>query len=292
LALFLKKTDHYIATFLQRSFLYIRVVKKTNMVEKFVLITGASKGLGKAFAETFASKNKNLILIALENDGLEDVAKEIRQNFNVKVYTIETNLAKPEAVYKLANEINSKFELEYLINNAGIGGTSNFSEASVEQIEELLMINVRALSLLTRLLLPNLMRQQSRAYILNVASMASFCPMTFKAVYSASKAYVYYFSRALAEELKKTNVFVSVVHPGPMKTNHEVTKNIERQGRMAKMYGLITPEKTAIIAIRQLENEVAFIVPGWFNWWNWIIMRLIPIKFQLFMGYKISAKEI
>jgi uncharacterized protein len=292
LALFLKKLHHFIATFLQTSFLYNRVVKKTFMIEKYVLITGASKGLGKAFAEAFAAKNKNLILVALENDGLEETADSIRQKFNVKVKTIETNLAKPDAVYLLANEINANFEIEYLINNAGIGGTSIFSEVSVEQIEELLMINVRALSLLTRLLLPNLMRQQGRAYILNVASMASFCPMTFKAVYSASKAYVYYFSRALAEELKKTNVFVSVVHPGPMKTNDEVTKNIERQGRMAKMYGLITPEKTAMIAIRQLEKKVAFIVPGWFNWWNWIIMRLIPIKFQLFMGYKISAKEI
>jgi uncharacterized protein len=262
------------------------------MIEKYVLITGASKGLGRAFAEEFASKNKNLILVALENDGLEDTAKYIQQKFNIKVETIETNLAKIEAVYQLAEKINTRFEIEYLINNAGTGGTSIFSQTSVEQIENLIMINVRALSLLTRLLLPNLMRQEGRTYVLNVASMASFSPMTYKAVYSASKAYVYYFSRALAEELKNTNVFVSVVHPGPMKTNNEVTKNIEKQGKMARVYGLMTPEKTAKIAIRKLEKEVVFIVPGLVNWWNWIAMRLIPIKFQLFMGYKISAKEI
>lgn len=262
------------------------------MNERFVLITGASKGLGKAFAEEFASKNKNLILVALENDGLKEVAKSIQQKFNIKVVTFETDLAKPEAVYQLADEINAKFEIEYLINNAGIGGTSIFSEMPIEQIENLLMINVRALSLLTRLVLPNLMRQKGKSFILNVASMASFCPMTYKAVYSASKAYVYYFSRALAEELKNTNVLVSVVHPGPMKTNKEVTRCIEKQGKYAKIYGLITPEKTAKIAIRQLENKVAFIVPGIINWWNWIAMRLIPIKLQLSMGYKISAREI
>jgi short-subunit dehydrogenase len=262
------------------------------MTEKYVVITGASRGLGKAFAEEFASKNKNLILVALENDGLADVAKSIKDRFNVKVELFETDLAKTESVYLLSEELNAKFEVDYLINNAGIGGTSIFCETAVEKIDNLIMINVRALSLLTRLLLPNLKRQEGKSFILNVASMASFSPMTYKAVYSASKAYVYYFSRALAEELKNTNVFVSVVHPGPMKTNAEVTRSIEKQGRMAKIYGLITPERTARIAIKHLENNVPFIVPGIVNWLNWIAMRLIPIQFQLFMGYRISGKEI
>jgi len=262
------------------------------MTEKYVVITGASKGLGKAFAEEFASKNKNLILVALANDGLPTVAQSIQERFNVNVEVFEIDLAKTESVYLLAEELNSKFEIEYLINNAGIGGTSIFCDTAVEQIETLIMINVRALSLLTRLLLPNLMRQEGKSFILNVASMASFSPMTYKAVYSASKAYVYYFSRALAEELKNTNVFVSVVHPGPMKTNEAVTRSIEKQGGMAKIYGLITPEKTAKVAIRGLEKRVAFIVPGIVNRWNWIAMRLMPIQFQLSMGFKISAKEI
>jgi uncharacterized protein len=261
------------------------------MNEKFVLITGASKGLGKALAEEYAAKNENLVLVALENEGLEILAQSIRQNFKVEVYTYETNLANSESVYKIAEEVNSKFEIYTLVNNAGIGGTSVFSETAVEQIDDIIMLNVRALSILTRLLLPNLKRQ-GKAYIMNIASMASFCPMTFKAVYSASKAYVYYFSRALSEELKNTNIFVSVVHPGPMKTNPEVTRNIEKQGNLAKAYGLITPEQTAKIAIRQMENKVGFIVPGLMNKFNWIVMRTVPIKFQLYMGYKISSREI
>ncbi len=262
------------------------------MDEKYVLITGASKGLGRAFAKEFAAKKKNLILIALKNDGLYETAKIIKENYNVEVRCFETNLAHHEAVFKLAEEINSTYDIEYLINNAGIGGTSIFSEAPIEDIDNLLMLNVRALTLLIRLLLPNMIRQEGRTYILNVASMASFCPMTFKAIYSASKAYVYYFSRALAEELKHSNVFVSVVHPGPMKTNWEVTQNIEKQGKYAKIYGLITPEKTARTAIRKLEKNTRFIVPGLVNQWNWVAMRILPIQFQLSMGYKISAKEI
>lgn len=261
------------------------------MSEKFVLITGASKGLGKAFAEEYASKNKNLILVALEDEGLKEFAQSIRLKHSIEVYAYELNLAVSGSVYWLAEEVNQKFEIETLINNAGIGGTSVFSETSVKQIDELIMLNVRALSLLTRLILPNLKRQK-KAYIMNIASMASFCPMTFKAVYSASKVYVYYFSRALSEELKNTNVFVSVVHPGPMKTNPEVTRNIEKQGTLAIAYGLISTKQTAKIAIRRMERKAGFIVPGFMNKFNWIVMRAVPIKFQLFMGYKISSREI
>jgi uncharacterized protein len=261
------------------------------MSKKFVLITGASRGLGKALAEEYAAKNENLILVALENEGLENLAQSIKQNYMVEVFTFETNLSNADAVYKLAEEVNSKFEIHTLVNNAGIGGTSVFSETAVEQIDELIMLNVRALSILTRLLLPNLKRQ-AKAFIMNIASMASFCPMTFKAVYSASKAYVYYFSRALSEELKNTNVFVSVIHPGPMKTNPEVTRNIEKQGNLAIAYGLISPQLTAKIAIRRMERKAGFIVPGLMNQFNWIVMRMVPIKVQLYMGYKISSREI
>jgi short-subunit dehydrogenase len=260
------------------------------MIEKFVLITGASRGLGKALAEEYASKNKNLILVALENEGLYELAQSIRQKYQVQVFTYETNLVETESVYKLAEEINSKFEIQTLINNAGVGGTSVFSETSVEHIDNLIMLNVRALSLLTRLFLINLKRQD-KAYIMNIASMASFSPMTFKAVYSASKAYVYYFSRALSEELRNTNIFVCVVHPGPMKTNAEVTRSIEKQGLLAKFGGLITPEKAAKIAIRRMEQKVGFIIPGFINKLNWIFMRAVPIKIQLRMGYKISSRE-
>jgi uncharacterized protein len=262
------------------------------MNKQYVLITGASKGLGRAFAEEFARKGNNLLLVALPNDDLYHVAQILIHKYNVRIECFETNLAEPGRVEQLASEVNARFDVRYLINNAGTGGTSQFLSAPAYQIDELIMINIRALSLLTRLILPNLMRQPDKAFILNVASMASFSPMTYKAVYCASKAYVYYFSRALSEELKNTNVSVSVVHPGPMKTNEEITRNIEKQGVYAKVFGLISPEKTAAISIRRLEREEKFIVPGLVNWWNWIAMRLIPIKIQLYLGYKVSAREI
>lgn len=260
-------------------------------VVEYVLITGASKGLGKAIAREFANQGKNLVLVALTGDGLSEYADSLKTEFGIDIHIYETNLAEADAVYKLAEWVNRNFKITYLINNAGIGGTSVFEETTAEQIEYLIMLNVRALSLLTRLLLPNL-KNLEKSYILNIASMASFSPMTFKAVYSASKAYVYYFSRALTEELKNTNVFVSVVHPGPMKTNAEVTQSIERQGKFARACGLLPVEKIAAITVKSLQKRKRFIVPGLVNKFNWIVMRVLPIQFQLFMGYKITSKEI
>lgn len=261
------------------------------MASEYVLITGASKGLGKAIAREFASQGMNLILVALADDGLPEMAVSLKNEFGIEAHIFETNLAQLDSVYMLAEWVNQNFTISYLINNAGIGGTAVFEESPVEQIDYLIMLNVRAVSLLTRLLLPNL-KQQPKAYILNIASMASFSPMTYKAVYSASKAFVYYFSRALTEELKNTNVFVSVVHPGPMKTNPEVTQSIERQGKFAQACGLLPVEKIAAITIKNLHKHNRFIVPGLMNKFNWIVMRILPIQLQLSLGYKITSKEI
>ncbi|HPR31154.1 MAG TPA: SDR family NAD(P)-dependent oxidoreductase [Prolixibacteraceae bacterium] len=261
------------------------------MSNEYVLITGASRGLGKAIAREYALRGNNLILVSLPDDGLHLIAGQMAEKFGIDVQTHETDLADHDAVYRLARWVNENFSVKCLVNNAGTGGTAVFGECPVEQIDHLIMLNVRAVTLLTRLLLPNL-KQQSQACILNIASMASFSPMTFKAVYSASKAYVYYFTRALTAELKNTHVFVSVVHPGPMKTNPDITQNIERQGWFARLCGLLPVEKTAEIILKKLEKGRRFIVPGLMNKFNWIVMRILPIPFQLSMGYKITSKEI
>jgi hypothetical protein len=261
------------------------------MAKEYVLITGASMGLGKALAREYALHGKNLILVSLPGEGLQLLAENIRMEFNVDVQLFEADLSENGSIYKLAEWVNLNFDVSYLINNAGIGGTSVFEKCPVEYIDRVIMLNIRSLSVLTRLLLPNL-KKQPNARILNVASMASFCPMTFKAVYSASKAYVYYFSRALAEELRETNVCVSVVHPGPMKTNPAVTRNIELQGWFASLCGLLPAEQIASNIRQKLEKGKRFIVPGLMNKFNWIVMRAVPIPLQLNLGYKITSKEI
>ncbi|MTI32878.1 SDR family NAD(P)-dependent oxidoreductase [Xanthovirga aplysinae] len=258
--------------------------------ESFALITGASKGLGKAITEELASRKINVITVALEGEGLPEFCDEIKRKYGVKAHYFETNLAENDAVYQLAEWATTNFNINILINNAGIGGSAAFDQVSPAYIEAILRVNIRALSLLTRLILPEL-KNHKEAFILNVASMASFSPIAFKTVYPASKAFVYSFSMGLKEELKDTNVSVSVLHPGPIKTNPEVTKRIEKQGIFGKL-GLISVEDLADIAISKLFRGRPLIVPGKINKFNRQLMRFFPRWIQLSLVSRIVRREV
>jgi short-subunit dehydrogenase len=256
---------------------------------KYALITGASKGLGKAFAMNLASRGINVLLVALHGEGLPELSADIKNKFGVEVDYLEINLRDSSAVHEIADWSN-KVDISILINNAGIGGAKAFELAGVEYLDAMISINIRSLTLLTYLLLPNL-KKQSKSYILNVASMASFSPIAFKTVYPASKSFVYSFSCCLKEELKNTCVSVSVLHPGPMKTNAEVSKRIESQGFLAKL-GIQSPEEVAGIAIRNLIGGKTMIIPGYMNKFNWLMMKIIPTRIGVPIISNIVKREI
>lgn len=255
----------------------------------FALITGASQGLGRAMALEFARRNTPVLLVSLPGEGLPDLCHSMRAANSVEARCLEVDLARDEAVYEIASWA-SAFPVSVLVNNAGIGGSRAFDEASPEYIDNIIRVNIRSLSLLTRLMLPQLKRQK-KGYVLNVSSMASFSPIGFKTVYPASKAFVWSFSRGLYAELKHTCVFVTVLHPGPMKTNADVTKRIEWQGWFGRV-GLISPERMARIAVRQMYRRDTLILPGFGNKLNWLMMKMIPVWIRLPLLSRIVRNEI
>lgn len=261
-----------------------------NPDKKYALLTGASQGIGKAMAFELASKNINLLLVSLKGEGLVTLCHEIQEKYGVEAHYFETDFSKHQSVYDVANWVIGNFPVFMLINNAGIGGTKAFESASPEYIDNIIQVNVRATSMLTRLLLPELKKHES-AYILNVSSMASFSPFAYKTVYPASKAFIYSFSRGLHEELKGTNVFVSVIHPGPVKTNPDIIARIEKQGVFGKL-GQVSPKKLARIAIRQLFLKDSLILPGVANKINWLFMALLPNAWKLPLLSRAVRKEI
>lgn len=255
--------------------------------ESYAVVTGASQGLGKAFAENLAMKNINVILVSLPNQNLKELSQKLEEKYHIKAHYYEVDLSVNQNVLKLTEWLNSSFNIHILINNAGLGGTKRFTEASSDYINTILQVNVAATSLITHQLLPNLLRQP-KAYILNVSSMAAFSPIGFKTVYPATKTFIHSFSRGLHEELKDTNVFVSVVNPGAMKTNADVCKRIEKQGFWGKMT-LLNPDKVASRCIQQLFKKDSVIMV---NPISWLVMKIIPIWIKLPLMTQAIKREI
>lgn len=258
--------------------------------ERYALITGASRGLGREFAYELAMRGFNLLLVSLENEGLPELSREISKQFNVKTSCIEADLADTNSLENIAKWAGKNGQVQILINNAGIGGTMAFDNASLHYLDSIIQLNIRATCLLTRLMLPELKRND-RAYILNVASMVSFSPVAYKTIYPASKAFIWSFSKGLAEELKYTGVHVSVVHPGPMRTNADVTRRIENQNTLGKM-GVLTTRKTARIAINRLFSGTRIIIPGYFNKFNRLLSRLVPLSIRLMVVSRFMKRDL
>lgn len=257
------------------------------MENQTAVITGASQGLGKAFAKELAKRQMNVVLVSLPGQNLSQLSEWISREYKVQTWHYETDFSTDSNILNLANWLNASFNISVLINNAGIGGTKAFEAAPVDYIDSIIQVNIKATTLLTHQLLPNLKRQQ-RSYILNVSSIAAFSPVGFKTVYPASKAFVHSFSRGLYAELKNTNVFVSVINPGAMATNGEITSRIKRQGIIGKLT-LLDPDKVARYAIdRLLKKDTVIMV----NPVTWLVSALLPIWIKLPMMTRIVKREL
>jgi len=265
---------------------------KTNSLKKeqstkYAVITGASQGLGKAFALTLAEAKVHLILVSLPGQNLSQLAYEIRNLYQVNVEYYETDFGQDSNIRNLAEHINSNYAVSILINNAGTGGTRKFEDVSTEYLSNIIQVNVKATSLLTHLLLPNL-KSQKQSYILNVSSIAAFSPVGFKTVYPASKTFVHSFSLGLSEELKDSNVSVSVINPGAMKTNAEITARIEKQGFFGRLT-LLEPTKVARYGLRKMfEGRTVILV----NPLSWMLSILLPTSLKVRLMTRIVKREI
>jgi len=186
---------------------------------KTALITGASSGIGKELAKIHAEKGDNLILVARSEDKLNNIKQAFETDYNIKVDIIAKDLVQPNATQDIYNTVKAQnTTVDYLINNAGFGGLGKFHERDWEKDYDMIMLNIVALTALTRLFLPDFVARDS-GKILNVSSTASLMAGPLQAVYFATKAYVTSFSNAIAEELHNTNITITNLMPGATKTN-------------------------------------------------------------------------
>ena len=244
-------------------------------MDNYTLITGASEGLGKALAIKCAEQNMNLILVSLPGIELYQLACYIRRRYNVKVCEFETDLSLESncfSLWKIIKENN--LPVNMLINNAGIGGTRDFSETDFNIWQKHIQLNITGMVYLTHLLLPEL-KKHPHSYILNVSSLAVFFYLPKKQVYGATKSFIYFFSKSLRRELKPDNVHVSVLCPGGIDSNPLLYLVNHRSTNIARSSSM-TPEQVAIIAINGLLKRKERIIPGKWNRFFICLDKILP----------------
>jgi short-subunit dehydrogenase len=241
----------------------------------YTLITGSSEGLGKALAIECAKRQMNLVLVALPGPQLYALGDLIRANFPVDVVCIGLDLCRDESCAELYAKVCAQnLRVNMLINNAGIGSTVSFEQGCAGLYEKQIRLNVLATTLITRLFLPMLLNH-ARSYILNVGSLASFFYLPKKPVYGATKSFVYFFSRSLRKELKKSNVHVSVLCPGGLNTNISVTLH-NRAGNYLSRLSVMNPEEIVSVAIDGLLSGKEVIIPGRLNNFFMLLDKVLP----------------
>jgi short-subunit dehydrogenase len=259
-------------------------------METYTLITGASMGLGKEMAIESARRGRNLILVALPGSGLPEFCHELKNLYPGKIFCYECDLTIERALEDMANRVKKNFSVDQLINNAGIGGTRKFEDVSAEYLDKIILLNIRATTMLTYLLLP-LLKQHTKSFIINIASLAAFGPLPFKTIYPASKAFIYSFSRGLSKELRDTGVRVVVVAPGPFISNPDVAKRIMKQSILARL-GVLSAREITRQTITGAERGQSVIIPGLWNKINRFLIRWVPEELRLSILADIMKREL
>ncbi|MDF1549480.1 MAG: SDR family NAD(P)-dependent oxidoreductase [Bacteroidales bacterium] len=260
-------------------------------METYTLITGSSQGIGKGYAMEFAKRGYNVLLVALPDSKLEETATEIKEKYQVKVAILPIDLAEkdaPQNVYNWCKE--NDYIVDILVNNAGVAGTTIFEESPLDYSDMRIQVNIRALVLLCRLFIPDL-KKLPKAYILNTGSLSAYYSIPYKSVYSASKAFVLTFSKAIRDELHGSSVSVSVVNPNGVYTNDGTFGRINAHGAKGRLTAT-TAEQLAVIAIDEMFKGKGVIIPKFVNKFLLFLQKLIPAKLEQSILRKEFMKEV
>jgi short-subunit dehydrogenase len=240
----------------------------------YALVTGASQGLGKVFAQALAARKQNVILVARSKDKLENLANELRRSRSVLAEVLEFDLASPSAGQRLGQQLRErKLQVNLLVNNAGFGVRGEFFHLTLDRQMEMLSLNNATVVELTYSLLPSLMKQP-QAGIINVSSAAGFQPIPYASLYAATKSFLTSFSLGLREELRSSSVSVVTLCPGRILADSH--NGASRNGNRKYGFAYQSPEDVVQDALESLGNGGGLVVPGFANKLSVFAQRLIP----------------
>lgn len=236
------------------------------------LITGASSGIGAAFARKLAALGRNVLLVARSEDKLIALCNELGRQTSIRAQYLALDLTKPEARRELFEETKKRgFEIDMLINNAGFGSMGDFAKFDLDRELEMIELNVTALVELTHHFLSP-MRERGQGTIINVASTAAFQPVPYMATYAATKAFVLSFSESLWDENRSHGIHVMALCPGVTETNFFEASEMDRP----PLRTVQTPEEVVETALRALPRKKSVVISGWANWFLVEAERFLP----------------
>ena len=248
------------------------------------LITGASSGIGRDMARVLAKKGYNLVLVARDEQKLNELAKELRKENNIETQVISMDLSIEQNCKDLHKSVK---DVDILINNAGFGDCGNFTHTDLNKELTMIKTNIIAYHILTKLYLVD-MKAKNSGRILNVASIAGFMPGPLMATYYSTKAYVVRLSESIREELKKekSNVQISILCPGPVNTNFNNVANVKFHMREANSYNV------ANFAIKKLLKGKFYIIPGLDVKLGIFFSHFVPSSFVAKITYRVQKRKL
>lgn len=253
------------------------------------LVTGASRGIGRALATVLAQHGHDVVLAARDAEQLRELAEELHQRHGVQAWSVPCDLARSESPQRLHDEILERgIRVELLVNNAGFGNWGPFVETPMERELELIQLNITALTQLTKLYLVQML-PANRGWIMNVASTGAFQPGPLMTTYYASKAYVLSFSEALASELATTNVKISCLCPGVTRTNF--MERAQTGELNLFRFGMMRAEDVALAGYRGLMAGRRVVVPGVANRLLAVGAKVAPRSMSAAIVHKLMKRK-
>jgi hypothetical protein len=258
-------------------------------MNKTALVTGSSNGIGYEFARVLAANGDNLVLVARTKSKLDEIKKELEGKYKVIVYTIGKDLSLPGAAQEAYDELKShNITVDYLINNAGFGDFGLFAESDWQKQEQMINLNITALTHLTRLFLPGMIMKKS-GKILNLASTASFQPGPTMSVYFASKAFVLSFSEAINNEVKEHGITVTALCPGSTESGFQAISM--GSGKLLKERKIPSSREVAEFGYKAMMKGKAVAIQGFMNTIMANAVRFAPRSLVVRMARRIQSKK-